>query len=170
MCHLQIVLILIIIVFNDVQYTSGVLPYAAANIMTRQQLLYLEHRCQFLTNQTAEFLLPQDSTRLRAFYSGLQPAHCQPMKNRTKAAAVSNFSTINLPHEVDVYSPEFFCCMEWLLPLNDGTESMFLHHVGTPGAFADNKWSNRNRINNTFFLKEWKELIKNNSNNNNSGL
>jgi hypothetical protein len=159
-CHLQIFLILSLYMCNNVQYISGVLPYAAASILTQQQLISLEHRCQYLTNQTAEFFFPQDSTRLRAFYSGLQLSHCKPMTNQI--TALSN-STSSSSHSIDVYSPEFFCCMEWLLPLNDGMQSMFLHHVGTPGAFADNKWSNRHRIHNAYFLTEWRELVKNNN-------
>lgn len=100
-------------------------PYAAASIYTRQQLLELEWKCVFLSEQRAEQLYASlPAVRLNEFYAGTQVFACGNQE------LISGSGIFNLS------SPEFDCCVQWLLPTN-GFESLFVHHIGTPGTSMD---------------------------------
>lgn len=119
------------------------LPYSAAGIFMRSQLVSLEKRCLFLSQQTAHQQLGEDGVdKMQEFYSSLQPFQCGPRE------------TVFGSGVFDFHSPEFHCCFGWLLPVR-GWEALMVHHLGTPGSNGDMKWTNRHRLPNTVALDEW---------------
>jgi hypothetical protein len=122
-------------------------PYSAVTILTRQQLVHLESKCQYLSNHTAYKLFPTDTTLLRPFYVSSQIFQC------------GNLESVSHSGIYDTYSPEFYCCMHWVLPVSD-YHALFIHHIGTPGENAELKWANRHRIGNAASLDMWRAKMK----------
>jgi hypothetical protein len=51
--------------------------------------------------------------------------------------------------------------MRWLFPVDPiRFNALLIHHIGTPGAKADNKWLNRHRINESYFIDDFQDAIQ----------
>lgn len=128
-------------------------PYAAAQIFTRAQLLSLQQACRFLPRLGVRAEYQQ---RGREFYSYTQPFTCIQHEvsynvMRDGVPVQLNFTQANLT--------ECVCCKTWVLPVR-GFEALLLHHIGSPGRSADNKWSSRHRIHNSTHVSAWRHLLR----------
>jgi hypothetical protein len=131
-----------------IQNSSVHLPFGAAALYTRQHLQVLERSCQFLSTQTAYKHWARGIVTMQEFYSSQQPYHCGA-KETIFGSGIYDFS-----------SPEFYCCMRWMLPVAE-FESLFVHHIGTPGLNGDRKWTNRHRIGKAVSVDRWLEVPRN---------
>ena len=118
------------------------LPYSAVTMLTKAQLVELERRCSYLSEQSLHRRFPNDTTQMRPFYVSSQIYHC------------GNTHSVYGSGLYDVYSRELQCCMTWLLPVRH-FDSLFIHHIGTPGVNAEMKWPNRHRIQKAVHIDTW---------------
>jgi hypothetical protein len=131
---------------SRIQNSSVHLPYSAAGFYTRRQLQLLENKCQFLSTHAAYKHWENGIVNMQEFYASQQPFHCGD-KETVFGSGIYDFS-----------SPEFYCCMKWVLPV-DELEALFVHHIGTPGVNGDRKWTNRHRIGKTMSVGRWHEFV-----------
>jgi hypothetical protein len=117
-------------------------PFSAAGIYLRNQLDELEKKCLFLSEHKAEAFYRPLKIYLTEFYGSSQPFQCGSKE------LIFESGNFNLT------SPEFNCCKQWLLPV-DGFSTLFIHHIGTPGLKADNKWSNRHHLGSEESVSDW---------------
>jgi hypothetical protein len=128
------------------QNASALLPYSAAGLYTRRQLQLLEDKCQFLSTHAAYKHWENGLVAMQVFHASQQPFHCRA-KETVLGSGIYDFT-----------SPEFYCCMKWVLPV-DEVEALLVHHIGTPGANGDRKWTNRHRIGKIVGVGRWHESI-----------
>lgn len=126
-------------------------PYAAAGIFTRQHLITLESRCNFMSKQDIMYGWLESG---RPFYTSYQPFTCGPQVIYYHA---NSSSKVSIKTTVDIR--ESYCCMEWIFPIRH-FESLLLHHLGSPGSqLADGKWIVIPRIFNAMFVRSWRALF-----------
>jgi hypothetical protein len=123
-------------------------PYGAVAAYTREQLLDLEGRCLFLSQQYSEPVVLKGlptAIRRTEFYGSQQPYHCGCKE------------LISL-ERIKLIETEYSCCKEWVIP-SANFESLFVHHIGSPGYNADMKWANKHRLPNATFINMWRRRV-----------
>jgi hypothetical protein len=122
-------------------------PFSAMGIYTREQLQDLDHVCLFLSEHKAEIPFHPRNITISEFYSSSQPFQCG---NKELYFGSGDFN---------LASQEFQCCKQWLLPVN-GFESLFVHHIGTPGQKADTKWAVPAHLRSgSPYLYQWRDIV-----------
>lgn len=124
--------------------TTDVTAYSASYILHRTQLQHLEMSCSFLTG-----IVGENPDLFAEMLEGQQLSLCQ-IEGRI---ATFPSSTID--------DPIMNCCMRWLMPVDTTSfDSLLIHHIGTPGQSAENKWINRHRIPRAHFIDQWHDRLE----------